>query len=258
MPPDIARAVLGGLRKVVQTRLYTGREQELPQMAPELMDWALSYRTPPVALRPQQPPTAPPPAGPADVSKPRGRILKAVREVILRWGYQDATVTDFAGAASIAPSTFHEQFDGKQSAYLAALDDASQRVLDVALTGYRRAESWPHGVRHGLTAVLSHLSLEPATARLASEAVWGGPEVMRQFDLVTMKFRAMLAEGLKTRSDASGLLAEAIGSGLLALVYSGTVYGDPRRLYELTPTAVFVALAPSVGSIEACAVINGD
>lgn len=44
-----------------------------------------------------------------------------------------------------------------------------------------------------------------------------------------MRFRAMLAEGLKKRPSASGLLAEAIGSSLLALVYGGTVYGDPRR-----------------------------
>ena len=258
MPPDIAGAVLGGLRKVIQTRLYTGREQELPQLAPELMDWALSYRTPPVALQRSQPPTEPPQATPRDISPPRRRILKAVREVIVRWGYRDATVTDIAGAASISLSTFHEHFEDKQAAYIAALDDAALRVLDVALSGYRRAESWPQGVRHGLTAVLSHLSSEPATARFASEAIWGGPEVMRQFDAVTVRFRAMLAGGLKTRTDASGLLAEAIGSSLLALVFAGTVHGDPRRLYELTRTSLFVALAPSVGSIEACAVINGD
>jgi AcrR family transcriptional regulator len=259
MPPDLARVVLGGLRKVIQTRLYTGREQELPQMASELMDWALSYRTPPVALRRPRPPVpVAPHAAPRDGSDPHRPIIDAVTEVVTERGYRHATIAEIAGRASITLSTFHQCFDDKQSAYLAALDDAAKQVFDVALSGYRQAENWPHGVHHGLTAVLSHLSREPTTARFSAEAVWGGPEVMRRFDLATMGFRAMLAEGLKTRSKAPGLLAEAIGSSLVALVYTGTVNGDPERLYELTPTAVFIALAPSVGSIEACAVINGD
>jgi hypothetical protein len=29
------------------------------------------------------------------------------------------------------------------------------------------------------------------------------------------------------------------------------------HLYELAPSATFVALAPAVGTIEACAVVNG-
>jgi AcrR family transcriptional regulator len=258
MPPDIARAVLGGLRKVVQTRLYTGREHELPQVASELMDWALGYRTPPVALRPAQPPPAAPRPAPRDGPDPGQKVIEAVIEVVAERGYRNTTIRDIAGAASISDTAFQQRFDDKPSAYLAGLDEVSGRVLELALSGYRQAESWPHGVRHGLAAVLSHLSREPQAARFAAEAVWGGPELMRRLDEETLRFRAMLAEGLKTRSSASGLLAEAIGSSLLALVYSATVNGDPARLYELTPTALFIPLAPSVGSIEACAVINGD
>ena len=45
MPPQIVHAVIGGLRKVLHTRLYRGEERELARAAPELWEWGLSYYT---------------------------------------------------------------------------------------------------------------------------------------------------------------------------------------------------------------------
>ena len=56
MPPQIVQAVIGGLRKVLHTRLYRGEERELARAAPELWKrkWGLSYYPPPQPLRPRR------------------------------------------------------------------------------------------------------------------------------------------------------------------------------------------------------------
>ena len=41
MPRDIVRAMVGGVRKIVHTRLREGREDELPALMPKLVDWML-------------------------------------------------------------------------------------------------------------------------------------------------------------------------------------------------------------------------
>jgi AcrR family transcriptional regulator len=258
IPRDIARAIIGGLRKVIQTRLYGGREEELPGLAPTLMDWALSYRRPPVPLRPAQPPASAPQPSPRDREDPRQRIVDSVVEVVAAKGYVDTTVTEVAEAAGMSLSDFYERFDDKREAFLAALDDAVLRALEVTMPAYRDARDWARGVHGGLDALFAYLSLDPTVARFAVQAAWGGPEMLTRFDATTGGFRALLAEGLRGRSPASGIVGEAIGSSLLALVFEETVRANAGRVYELRPSAAFVALAPSVGAIEACAVINDE
>ena len=70
LPVEGVRALLGGLRQIIHTRLRHGREYELPALVPDLFDWVLSYSTPPVPLRrPRTPPRLPEaPADPGAVS----------------------------------------------------------------------------------------------------------------------------------------------------------------------------------------------
>jgi AcrR family transcriptional regulator len=257
MPPGVARAVLGGMRKMVQARLYTGRERELPELAPQLVDWALSYRTPPEPLpKPRERPPAPARPG-RDREDPRQRILDAMTTVVAEKGYAAATITDLASAAAVSLTTFYDRFDSKQTAFLAALDDAVLGMLELALPAYREAEDWPHGVRDALERLLAHLTHEPTTAQFVAEAVWaGGPAALARVDESMAGFQALIAEGLRRRSPSSSIAAEAIGSSILALAYDDLTRNGPECLYEMAPTASFVALAPAIGTIEACAVVN--
>jgi len=257
MPREVAGAVLGGLRTVIQVRLYTGRERELPGLAPQLMDWALGYRTPPVALpRPRRRPAAPP--GPVrDSLDPRQRIVDALTAVVAQRGYGGTTITEIADFAEISLSTFYGRFENKEAALLAAFDDAMLRMLEVGLPAYRQAEDWAQGVRDGIETLLAYLSHEPDTAELAAQAVWaGGPPAVTRIEESMSGFRALLAEGLRGRSGASGVAAEAIGASILALGYDHLARRGPKRLYQIAPTAAFVALAPAIGTLEACTVVT--
>lgn len=258
MPRDVARAVLGGLRTVIMIRLHDGRVDELPALAPELMDWALGYRPPPVPLGvPDSAPPAPQ-LPPRAADGPCERILEAMATVVAREGYAGTTITEIAEVGAMSLTTFYDCFDGKEAAFLATLDDAMLRLLDVALPVYRAAGNWPHGIRDGLTALLAYLSSDSATARFAAEAVWANvPGALSRLHESMASFQALLAEGLRRRSQGSSVAAEAIGASILSLGYEDLGRRGAAALYELAPPAAFVALAPAIGAIEACAVVNG-
>ncbi|NLT07095.1 MAG: hypothetical protein GXY03_12390 [Solirubrobacterales bacterium] len=214
MPRDIVRAAVGGVRHIVQARIMAGRTSELPGLAPALVDWLLTYRTPPVDLPPAIA-GAPPP--PEDVRDRRGL---------------------------------------DRSSRVAALEESVVRMRDTAVRAYRAAPDWTRGVRDGLRALLEYLSTHPAEARLATEVVWAGPAVRARFDALAVGFAIQLAEGLRGRSPAPGLAAEAIGFSIATLIFERTTRQGPEQLEEIGPVATFVALAPAVGAIEACAVVE--
>jgi hypothetical protein len=211
MPRDVARAVLGGLRNVVQSRLYDGREQELRALAPHLTDWALGYRTPPEALRGARRPeglsAVPAPPARPDPNRHAGREV---------------------------------------------------RLVEASLPACRSAADWARAVRDGLAALLAYLSSDPAAARLTAEAGWtGGLAGLQRLDAETVEFQVLLADGLRSRSERPDAAAEAIGASVIALVHDHLGrHAAPERLYEVAPAAAFTALAPAIGTIEACAVVN--
>ena len=51
MPPEIVRAMVGGVRKVIHSRLYRHEEEELVELTPQMWDWFPSYEPPPEPLR---------------------------------------------------------------------------------------------------------------------------------------------------------------------------------------------------------------
>jgi AcrR family transcriptional regulator len=258
MPTNVSRAVLGGLRMIIQLRLYEGREDELPEIAPRLMDWALGYRTPPSELRPPRRGPRPSALPPAPEDDSRQQIVTAMTEVVAERGYSQTTITEIAQVASISLTTFYKRFDSKEKAFLGALDFVMLHLLQVSLPAYRDAEDWAHGVHQSLEAILTEASRYPALARFGAEAVWsGGPAAVARVGESMAGFQALLTEGLGRRSARERIVAEAIGASIVALVYDEVARGNGTRLYRLTPTAAFVALAPAIGSIEACTIANG-
>ena len=57
MPPEILRALLGGVLRVIHKRLYLGQQEDLVELGPKLWQWFFSYPPPPGPLRVDQPPS---------------------------------------------------------------------------------------------------------------------------------------------------------------------------------------------------------
>jgi AcrR family transcriptional regulator len=258
MPPEIARAVIGGVRKIVHTRLYRGEEDALLELIPQMWDWSLSYLPPPVPLRrPRWRPSAS--AGRPEGYDPAERILRALASVVAEKGYPAMTVNDIASRASISLSTFYAHFADKEEAMLAAVDSGSAQMLATTLPAFRRAPDWPHAVRGAFGAMFAYCAAEPEYTTLGAIDVYAaGKRVLERRDQVIEGMQALLVPGYELKPDAPPVAAEAIGGAIYSMIYDQVRRGAIESMQEIAPLATYITLAPFIGTEEACAVANSD
>lgn len=256
LPPEAVRGVLGGLRQIVHSRLRDGREQELPELVPDLAEWALSYGAPPARLRkPRKPPLLPAPT--PDSNEQRRRIVDTVIGLVVEQGYQEMTITEISQRASVSLTTFYNHFDTKQDAFLAAVDETERQVVEVTLPVYRRAPDWRHAVRDVIHAFFAFNATNPAMSRLGGLQVFsGGAPGFDRHEAATTRFGSVLLVGYRERPDVSPIVGEAIGGALAALVYQQIRRRGPEHLYELAGVATYLALTPFVGADAAAELAN--
>jgi AcrR family transcriptional regulator len=258
MPPQVVRAMIGGLHKVIHTRLYRGEEHELPALTPQMWQWGLSYLPPPQPLRrPRR--RAGAIATSSDGHDPAERLLRALASVVAEKGYPETTVADIVGRASVSQRTFYEHFAGREEALLAALDRGSAQMLAAILPAFRRAPDWPHAVRGSFGAMFAFAAVEPDYTQLGAVEVYAaGKRALEQRDQVMAGLEGLLAPGYELAPATSPIAAEAIGGAIYALIYDQVKAKGPESLPEIVPLATYVALAPFLGAKRACAVANGE
>jgi AcrR family transcriptional regulator len=257
MPAEIVRASIGGLRKVIHTRLYKGEEQDLPGLVPQMWDWVLSYPPPPEPLRR---PLDRPPAGKARLEgyDQAERILRALASVVAEKGYPAVTVGDIAARASISLSTFYANFADKEEAMVAAVDSGSAQMLATTLPAFRRASDWPQAVRGALGSMFAFCAAETEYTSLGAVDVYAaGKRALKQRDLVMESMEALLVPGYERNPHASPIAAEAIGGAIYSMIYDQVQRGGAESMQEIAPLATYVTLAPFTGAGEALAVANG-
>ena len=258
MPPEIVRAIVGGLRKVIHTRLYRHEEEELIELIPQMWDWIAAYEPPPQPLRrPRSRPAQN--GGPPNGYDPADRILRALASVVAEKGYPAMTIGDIAARASISLSTFYANFADKEEAMLAAVDSGSSQMLATTLPAFRRAPDWQHAVRGAFGAMFSFCAAEPEYTTLGAVDVYAaGRRALEQRDQVMTSMEALLVPGFERNPEASPIAAEAIGGAIYSMIYDQVKRGGAGSMQEIAPLATYVTLAPFVGAGEACAVANGD
>jgi AcrR family transcriptional regulator len=259
IPPETVRALNGGVRKLIHTRLREGREQALPGEMTPIFDWMLSYRTPPQRLRrPRRVPDGLVPPSPP-LEDARDRILAAIAELVAENGYQSLAITEIANRAAVSLTTFYEQFPGKEEAFVAALKAERRRTIKVAMPVFNAADDWPHAVSAGLHALFALLSVDTALSRLSAIGAYqGGLGGMEILDGAIAGGQALLEPGFELYPDTPSISAEAIGASISALISRQVRRRGAEHLYEVAPTAAFIALAPFVGSDEAARVANAE
>ena len=259
-PPEIVRAILGGVQKVIYKRLLRGEEAELPGLAPELWQWMLSVPPPPGPLKARRARSVKSltfedrqrPAPPAE------RLLRGLAAVVSEKGYQETKIADIVERAKTSQRTFYEHFENKEDAMVAALDSGSSQMLAAALPAFRRGGTWERAVHDTQEAMLHFAAEEPEYGRLGAIEMYGaGKRALEQRELVTEGFEALLQPGYELAPDVPPITAEAIGGSLYALLYDFVDEKGPERLLELVPTFVYVTLAPFLGADEAFQVAVG-
>jgi AcrR family transcriptional regulator len=258
MPREAVRAVLGGMRHAIATRLRHDRAGELPALVPHLVDWALGYSGPPQRLRrPRKPPPLPQPS--PDPDEQRRRILATVTAIVAERGYRETTIADISARAEMSLTTFYDHFPAKREVFAAALDDGERQLVEVVAPVQARAPDWPRATRDATHAVLAYAAVHPAQATLGSlRAPAGGAVGLDRYELAVGRFAAMLraGDGDAGAPDLGPVAAEAIGGTVAALLQRQIARRGAERAYEMAAIASYLALAPYVGAERACALAN--
>jgi AcrR family transcriptional regulator len=253
-PRQMVRAMLGGLQRVIDKRLYSEEAGELPKLAEDIATWGLSY---------------PPPPGPLEGPRRRGRkaksfaerqavahpperVLRALAAIVAEKGYQAATVAEVVERAGTSQRVFYGHFENKEEAFLAALDSGSAQMLGTVLPAFRRARSWEESVRAAYEAMFSFGIEEPEYTQLgAVEMYTVGRRALRTRDSVMEGLEALLTHGYELKPDVPPIAAEAIGGAIYALIHDQVKRNGPESLPELAPMATYMTLAPFLGAKEA-------
>lgn len=258
-PAAIPRAMLGGARQVIITRLLRRQEATLPELVPDLWRWLFCV---------------PPPPGPLNISvrglrarpfeqRQRGvhqteRVLRAMAAEVCERGYAEVTVAEIVERARTSQRTFYESFADKGAAVVAAVDSGSAQMLAAALRAFHGGEDWPSAVRLSLEAMLRFIAEEPEYGMLvAVEVHSAGGRALAGRERAVEALRELWAPGLALAPGLPDLTTEAIGGALFALLYDFLRERGPERVLELLPTATYLTLAPFLGAEEAYATAVG-
>lgn len=190
----------------------------------------------------------------------RERLLNAIAECLDGYGYEKTTVSAISRLARVSKSDFYRHFANKDACFLAAYDDAVERLrseVSDACTGHSR---WADGVCAAVAAALAFLIREPARANLLLvEGLRAGPDIYDRFQEAVLGFVPQLAEGAP--APASGgpspeAIDEAVVGGIASLLSRRVLAGETGKLERFFPDIAEFALTPYVGTEEARRIVS--
>jgi AcrR family transcriptional regulator len=187
----------------------------------------------------------------------RGRIHRAMIEVVSERGYPETRVVDVIGVAGVSRKTFYELFDSKEDCFLAAYDVLLDNLLGEATEAFeaKSGSPWAERVTAALGALLEHLSKHPDEARFAIvEVLAAGPKALTRRDAALRQFTGFLEAGRsETSYELPGITSVAVAGGVNELLYSEILHGAVARLPSRLPDLMFWIVLPYLGAEGAAA-----
>lgn len=190
----------------------------------------------------------------------RERLLAALAECLYEHGYESTTVAAIGKRAAVSKSDFYKHFESKDACFLAAYDDAVERVRDCLLEACQRRRSWEDRVLDAFEALLDLLAADPALARLLLvEGLRAGRGVYDRYQEALQSLVPYLREGAPVPPDGALPPAEtdeAVVGGVASLLAHRALTGELERLPEFLPQIGEFVLTPYLGVAEARRIIS--
>jgi AcrR family transcriptional regulator len=196
----------------------------------------------------------------------RRRLLLAIGELLAEGGVEAATVGSISRRAGVSRRTFYEVFEDREECFLAAFDQAIERVSREVVLACVREHSWSARVRSGLVALLEHLDEHPGLARMCVvETLRAGPEVLERRRRALSMLVSVVDGGraeTKPSNEPLPLTAEGIVGGVLSVVHArvlaalasageGAQTEEQGPLIDLANPLTGMVLHPYLGSVAA-------
>jgi AcrR family transcriptional regulator len=255
LPAAIVAGVVRGIQMLIHDRLRRGAAGELPDLMEELVEWGLTYRTPPLALR--RPRARPQTKRRLPGDDPVERLLLALAEMVAEKGYPAVSVNELAPRAGTSLRTLYANFAGKEEAFLACAELARGRMRAAVAAAQKAAPGWPQSIATGNAALCDWIATEPALAETVIVGVLAAsPRALEDRDEAIKGYVTQLRGHGEPVRLVPPIAPEAIAFGRYALLARQIARYGPRSLPALAPTLTYFALAPFVGAREAAAVAN--
>jgi AcrR family transcriptional regulator len=181
----------------------------------------------------------------------RERILDAIADVTSLAGYAAMSVEEICGTAGVSRRTFYDNFRSKEDAFLAALDQIGEQLVQRVRSAYEANRTFAGGVRDCLAAFLQFLADEPRSAdMLIVEVLAAGPAAIECRKTVMHEFAELVrrgAEEVPTERRPPDLTAETIVGGIYEVVYSRVLSGQTSELPALLPDLAYSLIQPYLG-----------
>lgn len=179
-------------------------------------------------------------------------VFMAAQRAMSRRGPLQLTLADIAAEAGVSLRTFYATYAGKAEAFEASLLRARLRMEAATLPAYKRTSSWPESVWALTYAGLAFFELEPNFARLITVDIYSaGHEALEGRDRAIESARHFVEAGLLASGMDNPVAAEAIQSGIYAMLAERVRSRRHRNLRGLAPLMIYMTLVPFLGSEEA-------
>lgn len=190
----------------------------------------------------------------------RERLLVAISETLDENGYDKTTVSSIGNLAHVSKSDFYRHFASKDECFLAAYDDAVERLRMEVVGVCAERTGWAEQVCAGIEVALAWLAGEPGCANLLLvEGLRAGPDFYDRFLAAVQGFVPLLRDGAPSGTDAGRppeAADEAVVGGIASLLGRHVLAGEAESLERFFPDIAEFALTPYLGAAEARRIIS--
>lgn len=258
-PSPLVRAVVGGLRRVLFSRLRDGRLESRSVLSGEMLRWTLLFASPHVGdlrLHPSSKPPLPRVVQMrlrkhTDGNEAYNRLLQSVVNLVLREPYEELSAPHIAEEAELSIDTFLELFETPRACFVAALDMLGGDLLEVVAHPDLVSQQWPAAVCQAVERLTAHLVANPAaTLTLAAKTFGAGMVVIEDMVTLSDEVTTLLTEGAPRRA-SSRPAPEWISGALAHTVHTEVFAGRAHLLGSLNEYLSYMVLAPYIGPEQA-------
>jgi AcrR family transcriptional regulator len=190
-------------------------------------------------------------------SNERERILMAVTEVVSMAGYDAATLEDIASRAGTTIETVAGYFPDKQSAFLAAYEEAVWQGIDRIMNAIAIPEGFVTRIWAAFEAFVGFVVAEPAVASMCIVDVFAAGAAGIERRNMTLKGMAALVQRIADESLPDGtprppeLYLRVVLGGISDIFREYLAGGKIAQLPDAIPAMHYALVVPYVGPATA-------
>jgi AcrR family transcriptional regulator len=272
LPTPIVRAITGGLHASIARLLAAPTQEQLPDLAGEMLDWTLIFQTSAaapmaevigartarevrrlsIAAAAGRQTRGARPSGDA-----RQRLMTSALRLAGMNDYSELTAPQIADEAHVGVDEFFDEFGDRDDCFLAALEMAGSELVAIA-AGFRNGEDWPRAVRRRVGDLMRHLAARPLHARaLTQDAFCAGQAASERSLELARTLATLLTDGAPAPA-SSQFTVEGIAGALWHTIRCQVAGGRVPLLAALGDYLSYIVLAPYIGADAAIHTVAGD